>query len=94
MKEVDAAATQQTARVRRDLWHALLFYNAGSITTDVLGGAGVKDYQMYADKEGLFTRAWPFRPAIAKHWSLFLSGNIARQEAISRIVADVSAPLK
>ena len=94
MREVAAAASEQKVRAPRDLWHALLFYNAGAITTDVLATAGVSDYQMYADKEGLFTRPWPFRPAIAKHWSAFLAGRITRHEAIGRIVNEVKTPPK
>jgi hypothetical protein len=92
MKEVDAAARQQKVKVRRDVWHALLFYNAGIITTDVLAAAGVTGYEMYAEKEGMFTRAWPYRLAIAKHWDAFLAGGITRQEAVARIVAELAGP--
>jgi hypothetical protein len=94
IREVDAAATQQGVRVRRDLWHALLFYNAGVITSDVLAAAGIGGYEMYADKEGMFTGAWPYRPAIARHWSAFLAGTISRPDAIARIVTDVATPGK
>jgi hypothetical protein len=88
MNEVDEAAKQQNVRPPRDLWHALLFYNAGAITSDALAAAGIRDYQIYADKQKLFGRVWQMRPAIARHWPAFLAGTISRQEAIARIVRE------
>ena len=88
MNEVGEAAKQQNVQPPRDLWHALLFYNAGAITTEALSAAGIRDYQMYADKQQLFGRVWPMRPAIARHWPAFLAGTISRKDAIARIVGD------
>ena len=88
MNEVAAAAKQHDVRPPRDLWHALLFFNAGAITADALAAAGIRDYQMYADKQQLFGRVWQMRPAIARHWPAFLAGTLSRQDAIARIVRE------
>jgi hypothetical protein len=89
MSEVNEAARQLQVRVPRDLWHALLFFNAGTITADALRTVGVRDHQMYADKEKLFGGRWPSHDVIARHWLPFLAGSISRQEAIRRIVAEL-----
>ena len=88
MREVDEAAKPLNRRPPRDLWHALLFFNAGAITSETLAAAGIRDYQMYADKQKLFGRVWQIRPAIARHWPAFLAGTITRKEAIARIVRE------
>ena len=88
MRDVAEAAKQQKVRPPRDLWHALLFYNAGAITTEALAAAGVGDYQMYADRQKLFGGVWQMRPAIARYWRSFLAGTISRRDAIAHIVSE------
>jgi hypothetical protein len=39
MKEVSAAAERLDRQAPRELWHVLLFFNAGFITADVLAAA-------------------------------------------------------
>jgi hypothetical protein len=91
MQEVDAAAARLGVRSPRNLWHGLLFYNAGSIVSDALRAAGVADYRMYMESEQMFDRAYRgMRPAITTHWPAFLAGNLTRQQAIERIVRDVT----
>jgi hypothetical protein len=91
MTEVDAAAMQQNTRVARDLWHALLFFNAGTITADTLRAAGIRDYEMYADKQRLFTGRWVgWREPIATYWTAFLAGAMTRQDAVARIVREIA----
>ena len=92
MKEVDEAARELKVKPPRDLWHALLFVNAGAITTEALAKAGTPNYVMYVDKEQLFAWMGPWRAPVAKHWPGFLAGTIGRREAIARILRDMTAP--
>ena len=71
-----------------DLWHAILFYNAGRIVADRLAAAGVRDYTLMMVDGKIFDRpGW--HDALARHWPMFLDGDISREEAILRIVRDV-----
>jgi hypothetical protein len=90
MKEVDEAARDLKVKPPRDLWHALLFVNAGTITAEALAKAGTPNYEMYVDKEKLFAWMGPWRAPVAKHWPAFLAGTIGRREAITRIVRDLT----
>jgi hypothetical protein len=92
MKEVDEAARQQNVKSPRDLWHALLFVNAGMITAEALAAAGIPKYELYVDQHKLFAWMGAWRAPVARHWPAFLAGTISRREAIARIVRDFSAP--
>jgi hypothetical protein len=93
MKGVNDAAGRLAVRAPRDLWHALLFFNAGVITADTLTAAGVTDYRLYADVEGMFDRSYKgWRPAIAKHWTEFLAGRLSRDDAITNILREIAPP--
>lgn len=87
MQDVDAAAKRLGVRPNRNLWHAILFFNAGTITTDVLRAAGIRDYVQIMDADSVFT---DLRPIVAKHWPAFLAGEISRDEAIARMVAEMA----
>ena len=87
MKEVDAAAGRLGVRPNRNLWHAILFFNTGTITNEVLRAAGVGDYVQIMDADKVFTA---LRPLVAKHWPSFLSGEISREEAITRMVKELA----
>jgi hypothetical protein len=91
ISEIEAAARQQDVAAAGDLWHALLFFNAGAITADALRDAGVAGFEMYADKERLFAGRWAsWRPVIAAHWMPFLAGARTRQDVIAAIVRDLA----
>jgi hypothetical protein len=93
MKGVDDAAKQLSIPPPRNLWHGLLFFNAGTITSEVLRAAGIDDYETYADKENMFAGPYKgWRPALAKHWPPFLAGEISKDEAILRILRDRPNP--
>ena len=67
---------------QRDLWHALLFYTAGELTSRHLPG-----YTPYAIANGLYDRAWPGAlPVFNQDWKPYLDGTIDRATAIRRIV--------
>jgi hypothetical protein len=92
MKDVDEAAARLNVRRPPGLWHGLLFFNAGRITADTLAAAGVPDYVAYMDTQRMFDRAYRgMRPAITKHWSAFLAGQVSRSEAIERILRELPA---
>jgi hypothetical protein len=87
-RELAEAGRVLNVPVPGNLWHAVLFYNAGEITRRVLAEAGVADYRLYMDVERVFA---DLRPAVAAHWPAFLDGRITRQEALLRILREASA---
>jgi hypothetical protein len=88
MKDVSDAARDLKLRAPPGLWHGLLFYNAGAITTGELTKGGVSDYEMYMFAQKTFDfPGW--HQAIARHWPAYLSGSLARREAIARILRDL-----
>jgi hypothetical protein len=91
MKDVDDAARTLGRRAPPNLWHALLFYNAGRIAADTLASAGQRDYVLMMT-EGKIFDAPGWHAAIARHWPDFLSGKMSRPDAILRILRDLSAP--
>jgi len=87
MKGVSDAAKRIGIPPPRQLWHGLLFYNAGEIVTEALASGGVRNYQMYMYKEHMFDGPYlGWRDPILKHWTAFLAGNISRDEAIELIL--------
>jgi hypothetical protein len=90
MKAVGDAADRLKVAAPRNLWHALLFYNAGQITADTLAAAGRRDYVMMMVNQKIFD-APGWHAAISRHWPGFLSGEISRDEAILRILRDLPA---
>lgn len=75
---------------RPGLWHAVLFFTAGYYVQELNPG-----YVPYADKNGLWTRAWPtYRAPIEKDWQPRLQGKSSLQAAIANLVADAGVPQK
>ncbi|MBV9084981.1 MAG: hypothetical protein JOZ62_20060 [Acidobacteriaceae bacterium] len=70
------------------LWHAALFYTAGELVAERIPG-----YAPYADKNGLWARAWhdPDRALIERDWKPHISGTVPLSAAIEKLVADVAA---
>ena len=72
-----------------DIWHAALFYMVGETVKQALAARNVK-YQPYMYASGLMDRAWPnFRKPLETHWGAFVRGEISREEAIKRVVAEM-----
>jgi hypothetical protein len=93
MKDVDEAARRLNVRAPQGLWHGLLFFNAGRITADALAAAGVTDYVMYMETQGMFDRVYRgMRPVLTKHWTAFLAGQMSRADAVERILRDLPQP--
>ena len=92
MKDVDDAVQRLHVRPPPGLWHGLLFFNAGRITAETVAAAGVRDYAIYMETQGMFDRAYRgMRAAITKHWTAFLEGKVTRAEATERILRDLTA---
>lgn len=84
---IQAQAKAHGIPVPENLWHALIFYTAGEFSRRDLDSVGVHDYQPYADKQGLWARAWPtYRPALALFWQAHMDGKLSLNDAISQIM--------
>jgi hypothetical protein len=69
------------------IWHAVLFYTAGELVKEQVPG-----YVPYADKNGLWVRAWPDpdRSLIEKDWKPHLNGSVPLEQALSNLVEDLA----
>jgi hypothetical protein len=69
------------------LWHAVLFYTAGELVAQRIPG-----YVPYADKNGLWVRAWPDpdRALIEQDWKPHMNGDAPLSGAIAKLVSDVA----
>ena len=69
------------------IWHAVLFYTAGELVAEQ-----VTAYTPYADKNGLWLRAWPFpdRSLIEQDWKPHMDGSVTLQQALTKLVADLA----
>jgi hypothetical protein len=65
------------------IWHAILFFTAGELVAEQIPG-----YVPYADKNGLWTRAWPDpdRALIEKDWKPHMDNSVGLQPALSHLV--------
>jgi len=70
------------------LWHAVLFYTAGELVAEQ-----VPSYTPYADKNGLWVRAWPSpdRSLIEQDWKPHLDGSVTLQQALTKLVSDLAS---
>lgn len=88
--ETDVNAHRTGAPYRSGtLWHAVLFYTAGELVAQRFAG-----YVPYAEKNGLWTRAWPspVRELIERDWKPHMSGAAPLPASISKLVTDLSNP--
>ncbi len=70
------------------LWHAVLFYTAGELVAEQIPG-----YVPYADKNGLWARAWPgpMHSLIEQDWKAHFDGSVTLPGAIDKLVLDLAA---
>ena len=91
---IDAATKTENAQhpdrhfTPRSIWHAVLFYTAGALVAQRVPG-----YSPYADKNGLWKRAWPDpdRTLIAQDWQPHIDGKTALQPALTKLIDDLAA---
>ena len=78
-------------RAPRNLWHGLLFFNAGTITAEALTSSGVAGYRMYAlDQQAVFDRAFRgWRTAIYGTLADVLAGKTSRAKRFPRFCAEL-----
>lgn len=69
------------------LWHAVLFYTAGELVAEQ-----IPEYVPYADKNGLWVRAWPDpdRSLIVQDWKPHMNGSAELQPALTKLVDDLA----
>ena len=84
---VSRAAAGQNVSVPPQLWHAVLFFTAGELTTRELKAHGIA-YTEYANA-GLYTNLCGAgcREKIAEHWTPRLDGKRTVAESLSALVA-------
>jgi hypothetical protein len=83
------AAKEQGVNVPPQLWHSVLFYTAGELTTRELRAHGVADYVEYSTRANLYTPMCGAgcREKIVEHWTPVLDGKRSIAEALPALVA-------
>lgn len=71
------------------IWHAVLFYTAGELVKKQ-----IPDYTPYADKNGLWVRAWPTpdHSLIEQDWKPHMYSSVTLQQSLTKLVNDLAAP--
>ncbi|MCL6480420.1 MAG: hypothetical protein K6U02_01715 [Firmicutes bacterium] len=73
--------------IRRDLWHAILFYTTGEMVRRTLHEAGEQAYLPYAFRYGLYVRGWEqYLRLIEQYWKPYLDGRADFERALTRLV--------
>jgi len=71
-----------------NLWHAALFEAVGSTVTDVLARDGVTGYVEYAEKKGVYRRAWSaYLPLLRNEWGAWLAGKGSLKGAVDAMLS-------
>jgi hypothetical protein len=89
MSAIDVAEKNARAQHRAGLWHEVLFYTSGELVAGLIQG-----YTPYADKNGLWDRAWTHadRELIRRDWKPHMLGTITLEASVTKLVDDLSAP--
>lgn len=84
---VARAAREQNKKVPRQLWHAVLFYNAGELTRRRYASAGI-DYVELAQKADIYKNLCGegCRERVKAAWDRRLSGELTIQQALDELV--------
>jgi hypothetical protein len=84
---LDNAAKANNVTLPRQLWHFVLFYTAGELTTRELRARGVTDYVMYAVKDDVYSRGCAgCAEKITTAWGPYLDGKRSLNEALTQLV--------
>jgi hypothetical protein len=86
-RTISQSSETRNRPVPRDLWHAVLFYNAGEVTRRVLADAGI-EYVEYGVREKVYqSLCGPgCRERVAQQWNRHLDGKITMEQALDTIV--------
>ena len=87
--EIRESSEARHKTVPPQLWHAVLFYNAGELTRRTLLKDGVSDYVEYAVRQNLYPDlcGTSCRELVAQAWDPHLDGRASIEEAIDGLVA-------
>lgn len=78
-----------------NLWHAALFEAVGVTVADVYVRDGVVGYVPYADKQGVYDRAWArYVPLLHDQWRPWIDGRGTLAGAVDAMIARLPAPSK
>jgi hypothetical protein len=82
------AHSSRTAFHSGSIWHAVLFYTAGDLVAGQIQG-----YVPYADKNGLWVRAWPSpdRSLVEQDWKPHMDGAVPMQKSLMKLVNDLAS---
>jgi len=85
---IQKAATAHGRKVPPQLWHAVLFYNAGELTRRALLEDGVGGYIEYADQQDLYKSlcGGGCRERIVESWGPHLDGSATIEAALDGLV--------
>ena len=90
---IETEAKSQGHAVPEDLWHAALFEAVGTTVSDVLARDGVAGYVEYAQKNGVYARAWPgYVPVLRNEWQDWLAGRGSLKGAVDAMLSRLPAP--
>jgi len=72
-----------------NLWHALIFFTTGVMTSRVLAQAGNGDYVAYGDRQAVYARTMAAdRAALGRDWQPYLEGKVPFEQALHDLVRD------
>ena len=92
---IEAEAKAMDRPVPENLWHAALFEAVGATVSDVLARDGVGGYVEYAQKNGVYSRAWPtYVPVLRDEWRAWLAGRGSLKGAVDAMLSKLPAPAK
>lgn len=75
-------AAESELVIPRQLWHAVLFYFAGSVIQDLLGEEGV-DYELFMLREKVFGQ---YHEQLDRHMKPYLQGEVELKIALERLM--------
>jgi hypothetical protein len=86
---VAAACATHHKTVPPQLWHAVLFYNAGELARRRFAEDGIDGYVEYAEKQGVYPRLCGdgCRTRVAEAWNPRLDGRATLEQAIDALVS-------
>jgi hypothetical protein len=86
-KAANAGRSGRQIHFRRDLWHEVLFHTSGELVAE-----RIPSYVAFADKHGLWTRAWPGpdRALIVQDWTPHMNGTVGLQQSLAKLVGDLA----
>lgn len=88
MESIARASKAHNKTVPRQLWHAVLFYNAGELTRRAYLDDGIDDYTEIAVKLYPVLCGEGCRDRVAAAWTPHLDGKATVDEAIDKLVSE------